>query len=65
MRVHLRCHTSTIVFESPGWLRFSRINDGVSKIFPLFVGHFVTQGREHCSARNFANCRNVGQLNDA
>jgi hypothetical protein len=42
--VHLRCHKSTIVFESPSWLRFSRINDGVSKSFPLFAGHFVTQG---------------------
>jgi len=30
--------------ESPSWIRFSRINDGVSKTFPLFVGHFVTQG---------------------
>jgi hypothetical protein len=42
--VHLRCHKSTTVFESPSWIRSSRINDGVSKTFPLFVGHFVTQG---------------------
>jgi hypothetical protein len=42
--MHLRCHKSTIVFERPRWLRSSRINDGVSKTFPLFVGHFVTQG---------------------
>jgi len=42
--VHLRCHTSTKVFEISDWLRLSRINDGVSKTFPLFVGHFVTQG---------------------
>jgi hypothetical protein len=31
-------------FESPSWIRFSRINDGVSKTFPPLVGHFVTQG---------------------
>jgi hypothetical protein len=38
--VHLRCHKST----SPTWLRVSRINDAVNKTFPLFVGHFVSQG---------------------
>ena len=38
--VHLRCHKST----SPTWLRVSRINDAVSKTFPLFVSHFVKQG---------------------
>ena len=59
--VHLRCHKST----SPSWLRISRINDGVNKTFPLFVGHFVMQGREHCSARNVANCRIIGQLSYA
>jgi hypothetical protein len=42
--VHLRCHTSTKVFDISDWLRLSRINDGVSKTFPLFVGHVVTQG---------------------
>jgi len=42
--VHLRGHKSTIFFESPNWIRFSRINDGVSKTFPLFVGYFVTLG---------------------
>jgi hypothetical protein len=42
--MHLRCHTSTKVFDISDWLRLSRINDGVSKTFPLFVGHFVTQG---------------------
>jgi hypothetical protein len=34
-----------IVLEGPGWLRSSRINDGVSKTFPLFAGHFVRQAR--------------------
>jgi hypothetical protein len=38
--VHLRYRKST----SPSWLRISRINDGVKKTFPLFVGHFVRQG---------------------
>src|SRR5258708_35241790 len=42
-RVHLRCHKSTVVFK-PGWLRFSRINNGGTRYLPLFVGHFVTQG---------------------
>jgi hypothetical protein len=32
-----------LFFESLSRLRFSRINDGVSKTFSLFVGHFVTQ----------------------
>jgi len=36
--------TSRRLFSKPSWLRFSRINDGVSKTFPLFVGYFVTQG---------------------
>jgi hypothetical protein len=31
-------------FQSPSWLRFIRVNDGVSKAFPLFVGHLVTYG---------------------
>jgi hypothetical protein len=42
--VHLLGHKSTIVFERPGWIRFSRVNDGVSRTFPLFVGQVVTQG---------------------
>ena len=41
---HPRCHTSTIVFESPGWLRSSRINDGGARSSRSFVGHSVTQG---------------------
>jgi hypothetical protein len=32
-----------LFFESLSRLRFSRINDGVSKTLSLFVGHFVTQ----------------------
>jgi hypothetical protein len=44
LTVHLRCHNSTIVIESPGWIRFSRMNDSVSKTFPMFAGHFGTQG---------------------
>jgi hypothetical protein len=38
--VHLRGHKSI----SSSWLRISRINDGVNKTVPLFVGHFVRQG---------------------
>jgi len=30
-----------------------------------FVGHFRDAGRQHRSARKFANCRNTGQLNYA
>ena len=59
--VHLRCHKST----SRTWLRVSRINDAVRNTFPLLVGHFRQAGREHCSARNVANCRNIGQFNYA
>jgi hypothetical protein len=44
LTVHLRCHKPTIVFESPSWIRFSRISEGVSKTFPMFAGHFGTQG---------------------
>jgi hypothetical protein len=42
--VHLRCHKSTVVFERPQLASFSRTNDGVSKMFPLFARQFVTQG---------------------
>jgi hypothetical protein len=42
--LHLHCHKSTVIFRKHNWLRLSRVNDGVSKTFPLFVGRFVTQG---------------------
>src|SRR5258706_3372501 len=64
-RVCICVATSRRLFSKPSWIRFSRINDGVSKTFPLFVGHFRDAGRQHRSARKFANCRNIGQLNYA
>src|SRR5262249_20348244 len=54
-----------LLLKCPSWLRFSRINDGVSKIFPPVCRPFRHAGRQHRSARNFVNCRNVGQLNYA
>jgi len=63
--VHLRCHASTIVFESPGWLRSSRINDGGARSSRSFVRPFRDAGRQHRSARKFANCRDIGQSNYA
>jgi len=42
--LHLRGQKSAIFFESPSWIGSSQINDGVSKPFPLFGGHFFTQG---------------------
>jgi len=34
----------------------------VDKTVPLFAGYFVRQGASIISARNVANCRNIGQL---
>jgi hypothetical protein len=39
--------------------------EGVIKIYPLIGRPFHNAGRQHRSAQKFANCRNIGQLNNA
>src|SRR5579863_2546612 len=43
-RVHLRCHKSTVVFQKPGWHRFSGNKRWRSKIFPRIRWPFPTPG---------------------
>jgi hypothetical protein len=51
------CCLNVLVF------RFGQITDGEGELVLLFASHSVRHGRQHRSARDFANCRDIGQSN--